>query len=220
MPNENSTVPPVIPSVQAPVVPKIVVGSGSGITPMPAIVQGDQKASPPKPKKKISLILAMILGGVLLLGLIFFLIKNVFTGGKKGSEISLTYWGLWEEDAAIKPLIAEYEAANPKVKINYIKQSQHDYRERLTNALAKVGAPDIFRFHNTWVPMLKKDLDYLPASVMTATDFAQSFYPVASDDLTSGTGIVGIPLMYDGLTLFINEDIFSAAGKVPPSNWD
>lgn len=220
MPNENPTVPMVVPPVQAPVNPKIIVESPSGTTQMPPITQGDQTVTPPQPKKKFPVGLILGLGVVLLLVVLFFLFRNIFTGTKKGSEADLTYWGLWEDEAMIEPLITEYETANPKVKINYIKQSQQDYRERLANALAKEGAPDIFRFHNTWVPMFKKDLDYIPASVMTATDFAQTFYPVASDDLTSGTGIVGIPLMYDGLTMFINEDIFTAAGKTPPTTWD
>jgi ABC-type glycerol-3-phosphate transport system substrate-binding protein len=31
---------------------------------------------------------------------------------------------------------------------------------------------------------------------------------------------VGIPLGYDALTLYINEDIFARAGKTPPATWD
>lgn len=55
---------------------------------------------------------------------------------------------------------------------------------------------------------------------MTASEFAQVFYPVMTADLTSGAGLVGIPLMYDGLTLYINEEIFERSGKAPPTTWD
>lgn len=149
----------------------------------------------------------------------------VFLGGKllpkKGTVTGeIVWWGLWEDESVVAPLIAEYEAKNPKIKIKYIPQSKEDYRERLTNALAKGNGPDIFRFHNSWVPMFKKELDYVPASVLSASDLAQEFYPVVSADLTSGTGFVGIPLEYDALTLYINEDIFALAGKSPPTTWD
>ncbi|MEK7112240.1 MAG: extracellular solute-binding protein, partial [Patescibacteria group bacterium] len=36
----------------------------------------------------------------------------------------------------------------------------------------------------------------------------------------SGTGLVGIPFMYDGLAFYINEEIFEKAGKSPPATWD
>lgn len=178
------------------------------------------EVAPPPPKKKSSLLPLLIVLMVILLGVGFFVFKNL--AGKKAvsEEVALTWWGLWEDDSVVAPLISEYEAKNPKVKIKYVKQSQQDYRERLTNALAKGTGPDIFRFHNTWVPMFKTELDYLPATVMSASEFAQTFYPVASADLTSKTGIVGIPLMYDGLVMYINEDLFAKEGLSIPTTWD
>jgi ABC-type glycerol-3-phosphate transport system substrate-binding protein len=68
--------------------------------------------------------------------------------------------------------------------------------------------------------MFRNELDALPASVINPADFAKTFYPIVSSDLTLGTGIVGIPLEYDALTLYINEDIFNKAGKTPPATWD
>lgn len=165
-------------------------------------------------KKPILLIVAVVF--FLIIG--FLVIRSLFSGKKSSSEI--TWWGLWEEVAAVQPLIDEYQSKHPGVKINYVRQSQLDYRERLTSALAKGNGPDIFTFHNSWVPMFRNDLDSLPASVMNAADYSKTFYPIAASDLTSGTGIVGIPLEYDALTLFINEDIFSKAGKSPPTTWD
>jgi len=157
--------------------------------------------------------------GILIIVLILvFVLKNVEK--KKGIGGEIVWWGLWEDESVATPLIAEYEKTNPKVKIKYVRQSKEDYRERLTNALAKGTGPDIFRFHNSWVPMFKNELDRLPVSVMSAADFAQTFYPIATVDLTSETGILGIPLGYDALTLYINEDIFKAAGKTPPATWD
>jgi len=174
---------------------------------------------PPPPKKGIPKILFIIPAILALLTVLFFVGRSLLSR-VGGGEATITWWGLWEEESTIAPLIAEYQTAHPKVKITYQKQSPEDYRERLTNALAKGTGPDIFRFHNTWLPMFRDELDSIPASVMSAGEFAQTFYPVATSDLTSGTGIAGIPLMYDGLALYINEEIFEKAGKTPPATWD
>lgn len=173
---------------------------------------------PPPPKKKFPKMLIWVGVGVVVLLLVFF-ISRLFVS-KTTTSAAITWWGLWEDQSVVAPLIAEYEQAHPNVKIEYIKQSPQDYRERLTNALAKGNGPDIFRFHNTWVPMFRSDLDTLPSSVMNAADYAKSFYPIASADLTNGSGLVGIPLEYDALTLYINEDIFNKSGKTPPATWD
>ncbi|KKP38439.1 MAG: Extracellular solute-binding protein family 1 [Candidatus Woesebacteria bacterium GW2011_GWC2_33_12] len=150
-----------------------------------------------------------------------FLAKTYFfknTGTGLGIEI--VWWGLWEDEATASSIISGYQAKNPNVKIKYVKQSKEDYRERLTNALAKGTGPDIFRYHNTWVPMFKSELDRIPASIYSAGDFANTFYPITVADLTNGASLVGIPLEYDGLTLFINEDIFEQSGKSIPTTWN
>jgi multiple sugar transport system substrate-binding protein len=162
--------------------------------------------------------LFLIGGAVILLILIFLVVRSVFSTRRSSSE--LTWWGLWEEAATVQPLIDEYQSQHPGTKITYVRQSPQDYRERLISAIASGSGPDIFTFHNSWVPMFRNDLDSLPASVMNAADYAKTFYPIMASDLTSGTGIVGIPLGYDALALYINEDIFSKAGKVPPTTWD
>ncbi len=176
--------------------------------------------TPPPPKKgfpKIALILVVVLG---LAGLGFLLVKFVLPWIREEKETTLTWWGLWEDQTTVASLITEYEGTHPKVKITYVKQSPQDYRERLTSALATETGPDIFRFHNTWVPMFKNELDKMPASVMAAAEYAEIYYPVVSSDLASGTGLVGIPLGYDALTMYINEDIFTSAGKTSPTTWD
>lgn len=186
---------------------------------MPGSVAPTTAVPPPPPPKKSFPKIFIWIGVVALVLLLIFLITRLL-GTKKSTSAELTWWGLWEDENLVTPLISEYEAKNPKVKINYVKQSPKDYRERLTSAMAKGQGPDIFRFHNTWVPMFRNDLDALPASVINPADFARTFYPIASSDLTLGTGIVGIPLEYDALTLYINEDIFNKAGKTPPTTWD
>ena len=167
---------------------------------------------------KIMVFALVVLG---FLGILFFVVSRLKPNainfiGKRGE---ITWWG-HRDKSIVQPLIEQYQEENPRVTINYVVQSKKDYRERLTNALAKGEGPDIFRFHNTWVPMFINELDNLPSSVMSESEFSQTFYPVITSDLTTNKGIVGIPLGYDAITLYINEDIFAAAGRTPPVMWD
>ncbi len=181
-------------------------------TPPPPVIAPARKM----PKKLLMVIVFLV---VILLGA--FGVMSLLNGGVKlpGGKTTITWWSLWEDDAIITPLISEYQTKNPGVEIKYVKQSKEDYRERLTNALARGDGPDIFRFHNTWVPMFSSRLATMPSSVMSAQEFTQTFYPVAVSDLAAGSGFIGVPLMYDGLGLYINEDIFTTYGKTTPVTW-
>lgn len=162
---------------------------------------------------------------------IFFIILILVSGGLaawkflfprlvKPQEVSLTYWGLWEEENILANVIADYQKDHPQVKISYQRQSPRDYRERLQSAFARGEGPDIFRFHNTWIPMLRNELAALPADVLGTSSFEQTFYPVVKSDLRLQDSYVGLPLEIDGLGLFVNEDIFRAAGKPLPTTWE
>lgn len=177
--------------------------------------------APPASKKAFPTKLVAIIGAVLLIIVVVVLVVTSMSK-KESSTVAgeITWWGLWEDEAVVKQVITDYETKNPNVKIKYVKQSKEDYRERLTSALAKGTAPDIFRFHNTWVPMFKSELDKMPSSVYSVSEFANTFYPVATSDLSVGSSIVGLPIEYDGLSLFINEEIFEKAGKSYPATWN
>lgn len=160
--------------------------------------------------------LALIAAGI---GIFIYIKGTVVVEEPTNQNVTLTWWGLWEDKAIVQPLIDEYQAANPKVTISYKTQSREGYRERLTNTIAKGEGPDIFRLHNTWVPMFQTELSILPATVMSQNEFRRTFYPVHTADLTTQAGIVGIPLEYDGLALFINEDIFTLFAEPVPARW-
>jgi multiple sugar transport system substrate-binding protein len=166
-------------------------------------------------------------GGIMKILLILFVVALVGIGGWFGwsmisanKQVTISYWGLWENESIIRPIITDFEAQNPTIKVEYVKQSQKQYRERLTAAIARGEGPDAYRFHNTWVSMLKNELSPAPADVITADEFASTYYPVAKNDLVGGANIYGLPLMFDGLGLYINEDIFSASGATPPTTWE
>ncbi len=175
-------------------------------------------------KSKLPKIILFIALAVLGLSLLAFAAMK-FLGGVKGTGSAvgkkgeLTWWGMTLDEDVVAPLIADYQAQHSDVKITYVKQSPQDYRERLTNALASGKGPDIFEFHNSWPSMFKNDLSAIPVSVMNADEYKRSFYPIFASDLTTQKGIVGMPIEYDAITLYVNEDIFSTALKTPPKTW-
>lgn len=213
-----SPVPAPVQSVETvPTTPPPPPPPGAAGTPVtPPSVQEPSMVTPPKKSNKIGIILLVILV-IVVIGLAAF---ALLSRKSPNTNVTLTWWETWENDGVVKPLIEEYEAKNPGVTVNYVKQDKQDYRERLTNALAKGEGPDIFRFHNTWVPMFKTELDTVPTSVMSPAQFASTYFPVIQSDLTGDGGIKGIPLHFDTLALYINEDIFETYGKTAPTTWD
>ncbi len=163
-----------------------------------------------------------ILGGaaVFIIFLII-IIRALFGGGGAKKEITLSYWGLWEDETLVKPLIDLYKQKNPNITVKYTKMTPENYREKLIARSKANQGPDIFRYHNTWLPEIKEIVTPLPSSIMPAADFEKTFYPVAQKDLKVGDYYYGIPLMVDGLVLVYNNNMFKKAGIVSaPSTWD
>lgn len=164
-------------------------------------------------------ILALLTGILAIVA--FFLQGNRGTSGSLvGTKGELTWWGVANDQSIVQPLIDEYQSKNPNVKITYLKQTPQEYRERLTNAISAGRAPDIFEIHNTWPLMFQSDLSTLPASVMSEADYTNAFYPVAVNSLKTQNGIVAMPLEYDAIGLYINDDLFLSSALNPPRTWD
>lgn len=152
-------------------------------------------------------------------GVMAFLIAR--SGGPKEPEpVTLTYWGLWEEKAIMDPIFQEYTKLNPHVTINYEMMDPVDYRKRVIERSLRNNGPDIFRYHNTWVPELTEVLAPLPSEVLSNEEFEKTFYPVHSKDLKIEDVYYGIPLNLDGMVLVYNDDLFKKAGvTTPPTSW-
>lgn len=150
--------------------------------------------------------------------LIFGLILPSFNKGNQ--KVTLSYWGLLEDSKIMQSVISDFEKENPNISINYSKEDIKQYRERLSTRIKNGTGPDIFSFHNTWIPMLLDILLPLPTDVITKDEFTKSFYPVIQKDLIRSGAIYGVPLQIDTLNLYINSDLFQNAGLTPPTNWN
>jgi multiple sugar transport system substrate-binding protein len=157
------------------------------------------------------------LAAIILLVVLVSVIVPMF--GKKTTQVTLNYWGLWEPTSVMQAVIADYEAANPNVKINYTMQSPKNYRTRFLAAGAQENSPDIVRIHNTWLPMVKKNLSPAPDTVFKVADLS-AYYPIVQKNFVSANKVYAIPLEIDGLALLYNDDIFKEAGATPPADWN
>lgn len=175
---------------------------------------------PPPPKggagKKLLAFLLLFVALIVIGFIAFQVIGRILT---QNQPVVLRYWGLWEDKQILDPVIAEYKKSHPNIDIAYEQQSIKQYRERLQSAIDRDAGPDMFRFHTTWLPMLKNQLVMSGKTGYTAEEFQQTFYPVASQDLVVNGKVLGAPLMIDGLGLYYNEDLLRAAGVVPPTTW-
>ena len=197
-------------------VPAINTQNQNPIVPLPA---QDLPSSPP-PSKFLKT-LKILLGVAVILAVIFliynFVLPKLFPS--KINKVTLTYWGLWEDLSVYAPIISDFEKEHPNIKINYSNQDIKQYRERLITRSNNGNGPDIFRFHNTWVSQLSDLLLPLPNSTISKEDLDKNYYPVVKKDLVKNGAIYGIPLQIDTLNLYINKDLFQAAGLKPPTNW-
>lgn len=194
----------------------------------PQIIQNQpQSSAPPEeyyPQEgfKWSTAVKIIIGIVIIVALIFIIFSFILPLFKKSStsKVDLIYWGLWEDDNIIQPIIEDFRRENPNITIDYVKQDIKQYRQKLNTRAKNNTGPDVFVFHNTWLPMLSDLLLPLPNSTITKNEFKNFFYGVAEKDLIKNGAIYGIPMEIDTLSLYINSDLFKAAGLNPPINWD
>jgi multiple sugar transport system substrate-binding protein len=176
----------------------------------------DNKLAPAKKIFKIFLGLFALIAVIIF---IFVIVLPLFNKSSSG-KVTLTYWGLWEDNKVMQGVISDFERQNPNIKIDYSKQDVKQYRERLISRMQNGTGPDIFRFHNTWYPMFSDILLPFPSDVMSKDDFAKIFYPVAKKDLVQNGAIYGVPLEIDTLSLYVNTQLLQAAGLAAPTNWN
>lgn len=170
--------------------------------------------------KKYALIALGVIGVLVVLIVIFSVVFGLLRGSSK-EKITLEYWGLWEDPVVMKSVIEDYQRIHPNITINYVTRESADYRIKLITRAKEGGGPDIFRFHNTWLPSIVDVAAPLPSSVMTNQEYEKTFYPVIQSDMKFDKSYYGIALGIDGLVLVYNNELFKRAGITSaPKTWD
>ncbi len=169
---------------------------------------------------------------VLLASLLFvFGCRTKGSVAKKGNYegIVLNYYKVFDSQEILDPILRQYEADHPGLKINYRKFSDfNEYQRVILNEMAEGSGPDIFSMQNTWFMSNYKKLAPLPAGSGKPEDFGATFVDVAYKDLvrTDQSGqeqVYGMPMTVDTLALYYNkaqfEDRIPVRGR-PSKTWE
>ncbi len=158
----------------------------------------------------LSLSFVFILGGCLK--------KDV----RRDKPMTLEVWGIFDDSDVFAEINTKYTQTHPGVRINYKKISSNEveYERQLVDALANGNGPDVFFFHNTWLPKHGQKIVALPNSKNWVRDFRESFMDVAENDFIENDNIYAMPLFCDTLALFYNKNLLNQAGIAsPPKTW-
>jgi multiple sugar transport system substrate-binding protein len=170
------------------------------------------------PIKKILLIVVAILVVLLLIGGVFLLIRP-----KQSGPVTLTYWGLWEDAPIYQSVISQYEKEHPGVTIKYEKQDVKNapggYVSFLKSRMRSDTGPDVFRFHPSWMLFIKDYMAPFSTSAVNSMGLKDQFFKSVSEDMVYKGAYYGVPVGYDQLVLFVNDDILQAGGYSVPSDW-
>lgn len=167
---------------------------------------------------KKTIVLVLMLSA--LLGILFWRFSAEILGNKKVEDqnIKLTYWG-FEDEQNTKPFIEDYYKTHPNIEITYVKQSLLNYRTRVQTQIRASQGPDVFRLHQSWVPMFVSDLQPAPSEIENLGEFNQTFYPPTKESLILNNQIYALPAEINGLALFYNEDILKGISSSVPKTW-
>ncbi len=157
---------------------------------------------------------------ILLLALVFF---GILPGSRpqKAPQVTLEFWGLFDDLAVWQPIFDAYRKSNNNVYFNYVQMNPDTYEQGLVEALASGKTPDIIMFRSSWLAKHGNKISPLPETVMTLRNFQETFPDVATVDFISQNKIYALPVWTDVLAMFYNKDLFNAAGiAMPPKTWD
>lgn len=160
---------------------------------------------------------------------------SVFAQGaneaKSDQPIVLEFWT--HEDASRQALeqryIDEFERLHPNVKINVTRQSAEKLRELIQTAFASGEGPSFFNLP------IENEFQYIEAGRVAPADYKTLGFKDAKDLLANYSDgmidavyyegdVYGLPLELTNWSIFINKNVFKAAGLDPekdyPKTWE
>jgi multiple sugar transport system substrate-binding protein len=142
--------------------------------------------------------------------------------GGAGTEITYMMWGSPEELAVWNEIVADFEKANPAVKVKVDVSDWDSYWNKLKTLYAGGTPPDVFAMdaplYPDWVSRgvllnMQPYLDKEPAVL-------DGVYPVTLEAYKQADGYYGLPRDFQTIVLYYNKDMFDKAGVAyPTADW-
>ena len=170
--------------------------------------------------------------GALLL-LVTGIAQAIFAGGgqQAGGPVTLTFWT--HEDPNRTRLeeryIAEFQAANPNIKIERTTQSSTKMIELVQTAFAANQGPDIFNLsiEDEYAYITNgrvAPVNYQAAGYKNRAELVGAYGDGFLDPVTVQNNIYGLPLELTNWCIYLNKKVFRSAGLDPekdyPKTWE
>lgn len=139
----------------------------------------------------------------------------------QGSTITLSFVTSDAIDSprykAFQSLFADYEAANPTIKIEIQNIPNDQFMPTLTTRIVGNQAPDSAILLDRWVPALVGQDALLPLDSYLPADYGSGFNKVAWDFAITGGAANAIPFYTNAQANIYNVDQFAKAGITVPA---
>lgn len=140
--------------------------------------------------------------------------------------VEIEYWQYVFESRvkAMDKLIANFEKANPDIKVKQTTFPYDDYQTRVIAAKMAGNSPDVMQLFYGWLDKFVAGgiLQPLPADTFPHDKIESDFFPIVSA-MKRGEDYYGLPTAVRSLALFYNKKLFEEAGldpKNPPKTLD
>ncbi len=166
---------------------------------------------------------------LILLGCLLFVnLTPIFSNGaseeKEDGVTEIVYWQYFYETKKnlMDELIADFEAANPDIKVTQQTFPYADYNTKVAASVPSGKGPNVINLYYGWLPTYVK-AGYLQP--LTGSDFAPAkveseFFPLVKAAKFDGS-YYALPTAVRSLALFYNKDLLAEAGySEPPKTWD
>ncbi len=152
------------------------------------------------------------------------------TSEPESGPVTLTFEALaWQSTSieANKAIVAEWNAQNPDVQVEYLQGDWGSIRDELTTAFEGGKGPDLFHYYDTGIQPFAERGNLLDLSQYLSDDFIASIREEAWPNVSFRglDGVWGVPFLQEPILVFANATKLAEAGIAPPTvddpwTWD
>jgi len=146
-------------------------------------------------------------------------------GAYTGERVTVRYmiWGRENEVRQEREKLQIFVGKNPDVQVDLIQVGGTQYQVKLATMLAGGLAPDVFMVHEAMFPTLADNGLILPLDDLVAADSdvdLDEFFPRVVEECRYDGALYKLPVSFNTVVLFYNEDMFDEAGLgYPDETW-
>ena len=140
------------------------------------------------------------------------------------AEVEIEYWQYFFDArvTAMEQLIANFETANPDIKVTMTHFPYADYRTKVAAAIPAGEGPDVVQLFYGWLNDYKNAelIQPLPNDAFPPDQIETDFFPMVAA-MREGDNYWALPTAVRSLALFYNQRLFDEAGiESPPETLD